>query len=95
MLYASVDDIIIACIGAQEWPLKLSALGLSNLIQLMQGPGFKVNGAKSVKGIILAAALPNNAAVAVYAEYSRAAMQARDVPLASNLSNPAIRSFGA
>ncbi|MEM9575663.1 MAG: molybdopterin cofactor-binding domain-containing protein [Pseudomonadota bacterium] len=40
--------------------------------------GFDDSAAKSVKGFIRAATLPNNAAVAVYAENTWAAMQARD-----------------
>lgn len=41
--------------------------------------GFDDSEAQSVKGFIRAATLPNNAAVAVYAESTWAAMQARDV----------------
>lgn len=40
--------------------------------------GFDDSDAKSIKGFIRAATLPNNAAVAVYAENTWAAMQARD-----------------
>ncbi len=40
--------------------------------------GFDDTGSKEVKGFIRAATLPNNAAVAVYAENTWAAMQARD-----------------
>lgn len=41
--------------------------------------GFDASAAESVKGFIRAATLPNNAGVAVYAEHTWAAMQARDL----------------